>query len=138
MSNGANVFDVIKGLSFLVAWNSTQRFSWINALENTKTTKVFESHLQEFQTLGSSNERSLQPSMFLLLLLAHARQLSLASRRRAQGRLDRLFLDFSLDTVPHGDVSTNGLLSSLFSGTSRDGDPLHNTTVGMLFSQEVG
>lgn len=101
MSYCSDVLYVIEGLSFLLAWNPTERFSGIDALENAQAAKVFQRDLQKFEAFRSSDERGFESCMFLFLLLSHPRKFALAASTRAQGRLDRLFLWFSFHSVTH-------------------------------------
>ena len=101
MRNSTDIFDVVKGLSLLLAWNTAHRIARIDSLENTESTKVLERNLEHLETFGSSNEGSFQAGMVFLLLLAHTRKLALATSVRGEGRLDGLFLGLSFDTISH-------------------------------------
>lgn len=104
MSDGTNIFNVIKGLSFLLARDAPSWFTGINTLQDAESTEVLDCHLQHLETLGSSDKACFEPSVFFLLLFPHTGELSLRSHLGMARRLDRLLLGTSFHAVSHGAV----------------------------------
>jgi len=112
--NGADIFNVIERLSLLFAGHPTQRLPRVDALEDTKATKILDGELQHFQASRTTNEACFQTRVLLFLFLAHARQLALGAGRRTQGGLDRRLLRAALDAISH-------LACIFFSNSGREG-----------------
>lgn len=77
VGDGLDILDVIKGLALLMPRKTTPRLPRIDSFQNTKTSEVLDGYLEHFQAFRSSNESSFQSRVVLLLLLSHARKLSL-------------------------------------------------------------
>jgi hypothetical protein len=45
VSDGTDIFDMVKGLPLLVTWDTTNRFTGINTLQNTEPPEVFQVNL---------------------------------------------------------------------------------------------
>ena len=104
MRNSPNILDMVKSLTFLLSRNTSSRFTRVDALQDTQSSKVLDCHLQHLETLGSSDETRLQTDIFFLLLFSHARKLALRSHLGMAGRLYGLLLGTSLHAISHGVV----------------------------------
>jgi len=83
VGDGADVLNVVEGLSLLVSRGASKRFSRIYAFEDAEPAKVLQGDLEQLEALGSADEGRFQPGVFLLLLLSHPRKLPLAPCGRA-------------------------------------------------------
>ena len=101
MSNGLDILDVIKGLSFLVTRDAASGFTRINSLQDAETTEILDRDLKHLQASGTADKRRLQPSIVLFLSLAHPRQLSLGAHLGVARSLDGLLLFSSFHSISH-------------------------------------
>ena len=101
MSDGTNVLDVIECLALLVPREAALWVTRVDSFQNAQTSEVLDSDLQHFQALGTPNECRFQPSIILLLLLSHTRQLSLGSHLGMARRLDGRLLRTTFYTISH-------------------------------------
>lgn len=103
MSNSPNILDMVVHLSLFVLGRSSSRFTRVDSLENTKTTKVLERDLKSLETSGSTNKGGINTTVVLFANLSHARELALAAHARVCRRLVGLFLGTSLYSITHDD-----------------------------------
>jgi hypothetical protein len=95
-----DVLDVVVDL--VIPAQTLGRDSRIDALQDTQSSKIFESDLESSQCGGAGDELRVRPSLSRLHFLAHATESSLGAELGGNIGLDGLLLLSSLDSLPHG------------------------------------
>lgn len=94
-----DVFDVVVDL--VIALQSLRWNTWINALQDTKSSKVLQSDLKLPQSRGSSDELCVWTHLPRLHFLSHTRKLSLRTELRSNISLDGLLLLSTFHSLAH-------------------------------------